>query len=123
MDPIQKTQPDPAHVLGKAITQIGTVLNLTDEELGKILHKNRNTVLKMRQTESLNPDSSAGEFALLLGRVHRSIYALEGGDPANMQYWLKNFNHHLNDVPLHKMHSVQGLVEVVMYLDAMRAKI
>ena len=60
MDPIQKTQPDPAHVLGKAITQIGTVLNLTDEELGKILHKNRNTVLKMRQTESLNPDSSAG---------------------------------------------------------------
>ena len=123
MQAAQKTPPDPSHVLGKAITQIGAVLELTDEELGKILHKNRNTVLKMRQTETLNPEAASGEFGILLGRVHRSLYALEGGDSANMRYWLKNHNRHLNDIPLKKMHSVQGLVEVVMYLDAMRAKI
>ena len=70
----------------------------------------------------LRVESKTGELALLLIRVYRSLFALFGGNLADMQHFLRTDNRHLDAPPLALMMQVQGLVRVVEYLDAIRGK-
>ena len=64
-----------------------------------------------------------GELALLLVRLYRSLDALTGGDEAKNREWLHAENHHLGGKPSELIRSIQGLVHVVEYLDAMRGRL
>jgi hypothetical protein len=50
----------------------------------------------------------------------RSLEAIIGDDPAQTREWLDNYNHHLGGKPIEMIKNIQGLNEVVNYLDAMR---
>ncbi len=60
--------------------------------------------------ECLEPESRAGERALLLIRAHRDLYALVGGVPADMKHWMHTDNRHTGGVPAQQMESEQGLI-------------
>ena len=64
-----------------------------------------------------------GELALLLVRLYRSLDPLNGGDEAKNREWLHAENHHLGGKPSELIRSIQGLVYVVEYLDAMRGRL
>jgi hypothetical protein len=55
--------------------------------------------------------------------VYRSLDALVGGDDAKAHDWLHSQNDHLRGVPADRMRTVEGLVDVVQYLDAMRGRL
>ncbi|MCG6940876.1 MAG: MbcA/ParS/Xre antitoxin family protein [Thiohalocapsa sp.] len=107
--------PDSRAVLTKALLNAGTALGLSRERLGEIVGRDRAAF-----SRGLDPASKAGELALLLIRCYRSLYALVGGDPAAMRHWMRTANRDTGGVPAEQVRSVQGLVTVVEYLDAMR---
>jgi hypothetical protein len=112
-------KPAPGALLAKALGNAGKDLGLTQAVLGAVVGKDRTAISR----GALDPDSKAGELALLLIRAYRALYVLVGGDPAQMKHWMHTANHHTGGVPAEQIRSVQGLLTVVEYLDAMRGKV
>jgi hypothetical protein len=107
--------PDPRAVLTKALLNAGRTLGLSQEALGDIVGRDRSSIAR-----GLDPDSKAGELALLLIRCYRSLYSLVGGRQQDMRHWMQTANRDIGGVPAEQVRSVAGLVRVVEYLDAMR---
>lgn len=110
-------------VLSKALLNSKEHLGLTNTELGEIIGKDRTYFTRLRNHSVLEPNSKEGELALHVIRIYRSLYALEGGDLEAMEEWLNTVNKHLHGTPKELLKNVQGLVQVVEYLDAMRGKV
>ena len=120
-----QTAPDiqPAAVLAKATLRAAESLNLTGRQLAKVLGVSGATLSRMRTSGgTIDPESRVGECAILFVRMFRSLDALFGGTEAKAGAWFHAHNHHLGCIPSELIESVQGLVHVVEYLDAMRAK-
>ncbi len=108
-------------VLAKALLNTREQLGLTQQELADIVGVHRTAIPRWAEG-GLRVQSKTGELALLLIRVYRSLFALFGGNLADMQHFLRTNNRHLDAPPLALMLQVQGLVRVVEYLDAIRGK-
>ncbi len=109
---------DEGAVLGQAVLRAGRELGLTQQAVKGIIGKDPTTIRR----KGLDPRSKSGELALLLIRVYRSLYALVGGDRGQMRHWLHTRNRDTGGVPADQMRQVQGLCEVVAYLDALRGR-
>ncbi|HEC16396.1 MAG TPA: DUF2384 domain-containing protein [Sedimenticola sp.] len=105
--------------LAKAFLNAGKALGLTQAELGHVIGRDRSALHR----RGIDPSSKQGELALLLIRVYRSLYALTGGNEADLRHWMHTGNRHTGGVPAGQVKSVQGLIRVVEYLDAIRGKI
>ncbi|MGB5709137.1 MAG: MbcA/ParS/Xre antitoxin family protein [Arenicellales bacterium] len=118
MQPAEVLAPDKAEVLSKAVGRAAKAFGLTQSELGKILGRDRSSIAR-----GIDPDSKPGELALLLVRCYRALAVLMGQDAKSIKHWFSTPNHHTGGVPREQIQSVQGLVRVTEYLDAMRAKL
>lgn len=110
--------PDRKETLRKALLNAGKALGLPQAELAVVVGRDRSALHR-----GIEPDSKPGELALLLIRAYRSLYVLIGGNPEEMRHWMHTENLHTGGVPAQQIQSVQGLVRVVEYLDAMRGKV
>lgn len=117
--------PDPEGVLTRAFVRTVELLGISQKDVGRILGISPASASRLltQQTRTINPDSKEGELALLFLRMFRSLDALVDGDLASSRAWLRAENSHVGGVPLTLTHSVEGLVHVIEYLDAMRGKI
>ena len=113
------TEPERAAVLGEALLSAGKALGMTQADLGQVVGKDRSAVSRGR----IDPQSKAGELALLLIRCYRALYVLVGGDPAQMRHWMQTPNLHLGGVPAEQVKTVSGLASVLEYLDGLRGKL
>ncbi|TVP88257.1 MAG: DUF2384 domain-containing protein [Thioalkalivibrio sp.] len=111
--------PERAEVLREALVSAGKALGLTQAELGAVIGRGRTDISR----GNVDPDSKPGELALLLIRCYRALYVLTGGDAGAMKHWMHTQNHHTGGVPAEQIRSVQGLVGVLEYLDAVRGKV
>jgi hypothetical protein len=111
-------KPNRREVLSKALLAAGHELGLTQAELGQVVGRDRSTLIR-----GIDPRSKAGELALLLIRVYRSLHVLVGGDPKAIAHWMHTENRHTGGVPAEQIKSVPGLARVVEYLDAIRGKV
>jgi DNA-binding XRE family transcriptional regulator len=111
-------------VLGKAVLRVAERLGLTQKELGKIMGVSPASVSRLASGKApIDPEDKSGELALLLVRVFRSLDALVGGDEGKARAWFQAHNDHVGGVPAERVSSVEGLVHVAQYLDAMRGKL
>ena len=115
--------PDPAAVLARATLSAARRLGLTNRHLAGILGTSEASVSRLGRDRGLRPDSGEGELAALFVRLFRSLDAVVGGDEASARAWLGAPNHHLGGVPAERIQSVEGLVDAVQYLDAIRGKL
>ncbi len=113
------THPDPVETLTKAYLNAGKALGLTQEDLGTVIGRDRTLFSR----GGIDPESKAGELALLLIRVYRSLFALVGAEADDLKHWMRTENLHTGGIPKEQVKSVSGLVHVVEYLDAMRGRI
>ena len=113
------SSPEPAAVLGKAVLRAAARMGLSREELSTVLGRDRSSLSR----SGVDPDSKAGELALLLVRCFRSLAVLVDDDDAQIRAWLSTRNRHTGGVPAEQLRSVTGLVAVCEYLDAIRAKV
>jgi hypothetical protein len=117
--------PDEATVVSKALLRAAEALGLSASELAGIIGTSESTLSRIRNGKRgpLPLGTKEGELALLFLRVFRSLDALVGGNEAHARAWLLAENHHVTGVPLERMKSIEGLVDVAEYLDAMRGTI
>ena len=78
---------------------------------------------RLKSGRELDPARKEGELALLFLRLYRSLDALVGGDDTRARDWLHARNDHLRGIPAERINSVEGLIDVVQYLDAMRGRL
>lgn len=117
-------RPDPADVLTRATLAAAARLGVRNARLAVIIGTSEASVSRLASgTRQLDPGSKEGELALLFLRLFRSLDALVGGDEAQARVWLHAENLHLGGVPAERIRQVEGLVDVVQYLDAMRGRI
>ena len=110
-------------VLAKAVLSAATRLELRQRQLAAVLGASEASVSRLQTGRRIDPASKEGELALLFLRVYRSLDALVGGDDTRARAWLTAYNDHLGGVPADRLTSVEGLVDVVQYLDAMRGRL
>ena len=105
-------------VLAQATLAASEALGLSKSSLGRIIGKDRS-----RLKQGIRIDSKPGELALLLIRCYRGLYALVDGDETVMRHWMSSFNHGTVGIPCEQVETVQGLSQVLGYLDAIRGKL
>ena len=109
-------------MLAKAALAAADRLGLRAKQLAAALGTSEASVSRMQHGRGLDPETKEGELALLFIRMYRSLDAVMGGDDAKSRAWLHAENAHLRGVPAKRLGTVEGLVDVVQYLDAMRGR-
>lgn len=115
--------PDRSHILATALNKLKDQLGISSEELGEILGVHRNTLSRNLHKGQINPTSKEGEISLLLIRVYRALFALNGGNLEAIKHWLRTYNRHIQAIPIETMKTILGISRVVNYLDAIRGKV
>ncbi len=114
---------DPAVVLTKAVMAAARMLGLRNRELAAVIGASEASISRLAVGRLIEPGTKEGELALLFLRLFRSLDALVGGEEAKARAWLHAENTHLGGVPAERMRRVEGLVDVVQYLDSMRGRL
>ncbi|MFN3658633.1 MAG: antitoxin Xre/MbcA/ParS toxin-binding domain-containing protein [Pseudolabrys sp.] len=113
-----------AAALTKATVRAAQQLGLTNRVLATIVGLSEPTISRMTKNEfALRPGDKAFELSILFVRLFRSLDAIVGGDMQVARAWLDNPNTALRDAPINLIRTVNGLVNVVQYLDTRRARI
>jgi len=121
--PSARRGPEPAPVLAKALLAAAGRIGIRNRQLAAIIGSSEASVSRLQHGRGLDPDTKEGELALLILRLYRSLDALVGGDDAKARDWLHSENAHLTGIPAERIRTVEGLVDVVQYLDAMRGRL
>jgi hypothetical protein len=123
--PTQRPAPAPAPdlVLAKATLAAARRLELRNKHLAEIIGTSEAFVSRLKTGRGVDPARTEGQLALLFLRLYRSLDALTGGDDAKSREWLHAHNEHVRGIPAERIRTVEGLVDVVQYLDAMRGRL
>ena len=111
-------------VVTKAVTRAAARLGVPNRSIARILGVSEATVSRMGTgAYLLKPDDKAFELALMFLRLFRSLDTLSGGDEQTSRAWLRNENLALGGTPLSLVESLAGMINVLGYLDARRARV
>jgi uncharacterized protein (DUF2384 family) len=111
-------------VMTKAVVRAAGHLVVPQATLSRILGLSEASISRMSTgSYMLVPGDKPFELAVLFVRLFRSLDAIAGGDADVARAWLRNPNTALGDAPLALVQTVSGLVHVVAYLDASRARV
>jgi hypothetical protein len=125
--PLTRSQPEPAPdgaVVTKAVMRAAARLGLSNRSLARVLGVSEATVSRMGTgTYLLKTDDKAFELGLMFLRLFRSLDSLSGGDEQTSRAWLRNDNLALGGAPVALIESLSGMISVLGYLDAHRARV
>lgn len=116
--------PDPGRVLTKAVLRAAEQLGVTARALSPVIGVSEASLSRMKiGAFSLAPGTKPFELAVLFVRLFRSLDAIVGGDPQVARAWLDNPNAALDGRPIDRIRTITGLLDVIAYLDARRARV
>lgn len=108
-------------VVSKALLRLTVFYEFNQKELSEIIGESEASISRLfKGQRHLTPNTKSFELALLLIRLYRSLNAIVGNDHHKAKIWLRSYNSYLGDTPLNQLKSIQGLMLVLQYLDAMR---
>ena len=107
-----------ATVLARGTLTAARILGLSQSAVSEIIGRDRSTIAR----NGIDPASKAGQLAVLLLRIYRSLAALMGGDEANMRHFMQTPNRGTGGIPGEQVLRPEGLVAVCEYLDAIRGR-
>ncbi|TCB64875.1 hypothetical protein E0H88_14575 [Acinetobacter sp. ANC 4216] len=105
-----------SEVLAKAAWKAAEQLGLKPEQFIKILHLEGGDS-DLSELQMLDPSSQQGEIALILIRIYKAIYSLNGGDIDWMHHFLNSPNLLTGGVPIKQMESMSGLLSVLQTVE------
>lgn len=120
-------RPSKQGVVYKALFNAAAHLGLQTSELENVTGLSQPTLSRLKQAtangveRAVNPKSF--ENILLFLRLFRSLDSIFGGNVEQSKLWLNGKNFPLKGRPIELIYKTEGLVRVVSYLDAMRAKV
>jgi plasmid maintenance system antidote protein VapI len=123
LTPAGSAKPEAATVLSKALVRTAEQLGLSQARLAKVLGVSTATASRLVAGRyHLQRDSKEWDFAVLLVRLFRSLDSIVGTQEA-ARTWLNSENLALAGMPIELIQQTEGLVRVVQYLDASRARV
>lgn len=123
MSALVQEKPAADQVLAKAFLNAANQLGLKATEVADVLGVHRTVISRLKKNGSLDPKSKQGEISLLLIRIARALFALAGGDEQWMKHFMRSPNKLTGGVPAEQITTVQGLVSVLQFVDAIRGKV
>lgn len=121
--PVDEAVTEPSAVLSKALVRTAEQLGLSQARLAKVLGVSTATASRLVAGRyRLQRESKEWDFAVLLVRLFRSLDSIVGTQEA-ARTWLNNENLALSGMPIELIQHTEGLVRVVQYLDASRARV
>ena len=114
-------------VLKKALHRVAAKLEITRQELSAIVGPSESSLSRIfnstkNKQNYIEPSSKEGQLAILLLRLYRNLDVLFGGNEKQCQLWLRSENLHLGAIPIDLIKSIEGLIQTIQYLDAIRGK-
>jgi DNA-binding XRE family transcriptional regulator len=122
--PRSATAPQAGPTLSKAVIRAAEKLGFNQTALADTIGISRATASRLKSGGYvLDPGKKKEwELAILFVRMFRSLDAILGhGEQARQ--WLENHNLALNGRPTDLVHSTEGLIRVIHYLDAYRGRV
>ena len=117
-------EPSDAELVTTALIRSADCLGMSLSRLARVIGVGEATIKNCSRGASTLTRPKQQELALGLIRVYRALFAILGGDEAQMKHWMQTANRHLGQqVPVDLVESYQGLAEVNRYLDAMRGRV
>ena len=112
-------------VLTSATLQAADLLEIKQAMLARLLGISTTQITRMRQgSYQLDENSKAWELAALFVRLYRALDSITVNSLDEARAWLNSRNRGLNgEKPAALITSAAGLVRVVDYLDAARARV
>tara|TARA_R110002074_G_scaffold373069_2_gene548759 strand:+ start:8930 stop:9301 length:372 start_codon:yes stop_codon:yes gene_type:complete len=123
MSALENASPTEQTVLAKAVLRAAEQLGLKQVELAAALGLHRTAISRLKQNQSLDPSSKQGEIALLVIRIARALFALTGGDTEWIKHFMRTHNKMTGAIPAKQIESIQGLITVAQFVDAIRGKV
>jgi hypothetical protein len=123
----EKTGHTQKDVLKKALGRAAIKLEISRQELSAIVGPSESSLSRIFSSSGnkqnyLEPESKEGQLAILLLRLYRNLDVLFGGNEKQCCLWLRSENFHLGAKPIELIKSIEGLIQTIQYLDAMRGK-
>jgi hypothetical protein len=123
MSALKDNKPLPEALLAKAVLNAAEQLGLQPAELASVLGVHRTAISRLKKSATLDPQSKQGEIALLFIRMARALFALTGGDKEWTHHFMRTNNKVTRGVPVEQIASIQGLISVLQFVDAIRGKV
>ncbi len=120
-----QAHPDTGAVVLNAAVRAADLLGISQAQLARIVGVDPSTLSRRsRSGKGLDPRSKEYEAALLWIRLFRSLDAIVGGHDTSARAWLTSPNlAFAGQRPRDLIDDTEGLVRVLQYLDAHRAKL
>lgn len=113
-----------SEVLGKAALSAAAVLGIEPARLAKVLGISASSISRLLHgAYSLKSTKKPWELAVLVVRLYQALESIMAGDEIAMRSWMQNHNIHLNAIPAEYIATVQGLVDVVGYVESFRSRV
>jgi hypothetical protein len=121
---VQTVHSEKEFVVSKALINAAQRLRVSNAELAGIVGCSEATLSRFHhQKAALKEKSKSYELALHFIRLFRSLDSIVGGDDESAVAWLHADNLALKQKPIERIQSIEGLIDVVAYLDSRRAVI
>lgn len=110
-------------ILTKALKNAADYWQITNKQLGEIIGLSEATVSRLKNGQYyLDHQSKQWQLAIVFLRIFRGLDSYMGGNAENERLWLKSENIALGGIPLELMRHIEGLANVVQYIDYMRGQ-
>lgn len=109
----------PSFVLAKTVVSVADRLGRQHTDVAAVIGESEGAIACMRRGGQLNPEREQGELGLILIRLFRSLHTTMGKDDSKSRLWFHAHNVRLGGVSAERVCTVEGLVEVVWYLEVL----
>jgi hypothetical protein len=124
LDRNRGTTPNDEVIVSKAVIKAARKLDMSNVELSDIIGVSEPQLSRIsNEANLLKKDSKEYELSLLFIRMFRSLDALVGGDDASAIKWMRGRNLAFNQKPIERVKTIEGLIDVLSYLDSRRAPV
>jgi hypothetical protein len=120
---LKKAEKQQVLVVTKALKKSADYWEISNKHLGEILGLSEASISRLKNGNyDLDYNSKQWQLALLFLRAFRGLDAYMGGNSENEKLWLAAHNDALGGAPFELMKNVEGLSNIVQYIDCMRGQ-
>lgn len=110
-------------VLTKALKNAADYWGINNKHLGEVIGLSEATISRLKNGQYfLDHHSKQWQLAVIFLRIFRGLDSYMGGNVENENRWLRANNIALGGSPLDLMRNVEGLTNVVQYVDYIRGQ-
>ncbi len=110
-------------ILTKALRNAANYWGLSNKKLSEVIGLSEPTISRLKNGQYIiEHHSKPWQLAVLFLRAFRGLDAYMGGHIENEKRWLHANNAALGGAPIELMGNVEGLANVVQYVDYMRGQ-